>query len=84
MEPCDRIVERLPRSGECRHSRWSGRAINVLLSIDPGIPRENQTVQVSNGDMIYWRDWVADNDDPTEVITMYYRPETARGPQGPF
>jgi len=83
-ETCTRIVDRLPMGGECKHSRWSGREVNVCLSIDTDIPQENQTVQVNCGDVIYWRDWVMDHDDPTEVIAIYYGPEMTRGPQGPL
>ncbi|WP_254861567.1 DUF3830 family protein [Halovivax gelatinilyticus] len=83
-ETCAAICDALPIEELAYHSRWSGREVNVSVSVDSTIPPEDRTAHTSVGDVVYWRDWQLPTEEAPEAIAVYYGPETTRGPQGPL
>lgn len=74
------IVSCLPFSSMATHSRWSGREVNFRLPEGVIAPRENQSIYVSKGDVVYWRNWVEDGREA--VLAFYYGAERTRDWRG--
>ena len=68
----DAFLAMLPLEVTVYHSRWSGREINFPVRSLVPVPRENQTTQVSVGDLIYWREWELEPGRAAEAIALYY------------
>jgi len=79
-----RTVEMLKQAGGftslAKHSRYSGREVYFAASKSLLAPKEQYTIYLSKGDIIYWRAWRDDGQDP--VLSFYYGAEHARGAQG--
>ncbi|MFD0824180.1 DUF3830 family protein [Neobacillus sp. M.A.Huq-85] len=82
-QTCERIWNLLPLGSVVTHSRWSGREINFSYHDTQCIPRENQTIYTSIGEICYWRDWDWEGfGDPPQVLAIYYGAELARSMKG--
>ncbi|MBB5326202.1 hypothetical protein HNQ34_003321 [Anoxybacillus tepidamans] len=80
---CEKIWEALPFSSIVRHSRWSGRELNFPFTSNGHPKRENQTISTSIGEVVYWRDWLMDEEpDVSEIIAIYYGAERTRSHRG--
>jgi len=79
VESC---LEMLPLEATVYHSRWSGREINFPLKSRRKISRENQTTQMSTGDVIYWKEWEMEDSEAAEAIAVYYGAEVSRDHRG--
>jgi hypothetical protein len=67
------------------HSRWCGREINIpIANSDFNLPpQENQTVQTSAGDIVYWREWPGSfQNTGQEALAIYYGAEYVRDYRG--
>ncbi len=67
-------------SSLARHSRYSGREVYFPIPSSVLAPKEHYSIYVSKGDIIYWRAWRDDGQNP--VMSFYYGPEHARSSQG--
>jgi len=67
-------------SSLARNSRYSGREVYFPIPSSVLAPKEQYSIYVSKGDIIYWRAWRDDGHDP--VMSFYYGPELARSSQG--
>jgi len=76
------FLEMLPLEATVYHSRWSGREINFPLKSRRKISRENQTTQMSTGDVIYWKEWEMEDSEAAEAIAVYYGAEVSRDHRG--
>jgi len=63
-----------------RHSRYSGREVYFPVPSTILAPKERYSIYVSRGDIIYWRAWRDNGQEP--VMSFYYGPELARSSQG--
>jgi hypothetical protein len=80
---CQIVWEALPFSQTVRHSRWSGREVNLEFSSTSMPKRENQTISTSVGEIVYWRDWPLESElDVLEVLAIYYGAEHTRSHKG--
>ncbi len=73
------ISNALPMQARVFQARWSGREIFVPVNLPEKPPREQQSIRVSLGDVIYFCEW-ADAYEHTgfEAIGMFYGPEIVR------
>ncbi|MBC7220094.1 DUF3830 family protein [Candidatus Bipolaricaulota bacterium] len=76
------LLALLPLTATVYHTRWCGREIYLPTTSGGEIPRENQTVQTSTGDVTYWREWDKPNSVAAEAISIYYGPEVVRDHRG--
>ena len=67
-------------SSLARHSRYSGREVYFPVTSSILAPKERYSIYVSKGDIIYWRAWRDNGQEP--VMSFYYGPELARSSQG--
>ena len=72
----------LPFEATAYHSRWSGREVNFPVKSPIAVPRENQTTQMSTGDVIYWKEWELEPGRAAEAIAVYYGAEVSRDHRG--
>ena len=76
------MLRLLPFETTVYHSRWSGREINFPVKSPVAVPRENQTTQMSTGDVIYWKEWELEPERAAEAIAVYYGAEVSRDHRG--
>ncbi len=76
------VLALLPLETTAYHSRWSGREVNFPVRSSIAVPRENQTTQMSTGDVIYWKEWELEPGRAAEAIAVYYGAEVSRDHRG--
>jgi hypothetical protein len=76
------ITANLPYTSTLFHSRWCGREVYTPIRCYKEIERENQSSQVSTGDVAFWRKWGAPGSP--ETLSFYYGPEQIRYITGPL
>lgn len=70
------ILEILPIESTLRHTRWCGREIYMPIRTMNLPSKENQTCIVSKFDLVYWREWDAENGvTPKETLSLFYGAE---------
>ncbi|WP_134698654.1 DUF3830 family protein [Ammoniphilus sp. YIM 78166] len=81
---CRSVWDVLPIESVATHSRWSGREVNFQFQ-SRSLPKdENQTIYTSIGELVYWRGcYKVSDDQPAEVLAIYYGPEESRSFRGP-
>lgn len=82
-DTCEMFWDLLPFKSVIRHSRWSGREVNLPYHSNNFPKRENQTIYTSIGEVCYWRNWdIEEIEKQPQVIAFYYGAELTRSNTG--
>lgn len=77
------VYKVLPFYSTAVHSRWSGREINFQMPTYQELPKENQTIYTSLGEVCYWSNWKRGvNEGQKHVLAIYYGAEMTRSLSG--
>lgn len=73
----------LPKTLKAHNARWSGRETHTPLHLPTKPPRENQSCQMSKGDVIYGFEWPPERENTGfEAIGWFYAAEVVRDWRG--
>lgn len=75
------VLELLPLEATVYHTRWCGREVYIPIENKKPVPPENQTIQTSTGDVVFWQEW-GKGKEALQTISVYYGPELVRDHRG--
>lgn len=76
------VMAALPLKLPALQARWSGPEFFTLLDLPEKPPRENQMINVSWGDIIYFREWEGYSQTGFETLGYFYGPTAVREIRG--